>query len=538
MFFGPGPHLGGDMAATGDRMTGGPAAVAAERGAKLETVAGGAGITLVGRFAGRVANLANQVILARMLGPEAFGLYTVGWTILRIGGVVTALGLDQGVVAFGSPLRRKLGSDFKAVVEQSAFLAVVSGLSGAIALWIAAPVLANRVFDDPGLVAVLRLFAVGLAVYPARVVASATTRISQKMWYSTVTEDLLQPLLTSILLIVLIVAGYGLYAAVTVTVVSVWVSLIVALGFVGFLYRHSWGAAPTRRPQIRRLIAFSLPASLAGIFGIANLWADRLLIAGFLPAQAVGYYQAAAQVAMGFSMILASFGAIVGPMVAEFARHSERRDIETIYRASTKWATLLSLPLAVVLGLGSADVLGVLFGSDYRAAAAALTVLVVGQLVNVGTGPVGVVLVMTGRQREWLAISGSMFGLNLLLNVLLIPRMGMMGAAVSTSVALAGQFLLGVLYLRARLSVTPYSRSFFKLFPALAAGVVTWWATHIIGPPVLRVLAGTVAVVALVAAAYLVQGLDEEDRHWISVIRRAVRSAGRKRDGMEETWRR
>ena len=93
----------------------------------IAKLAAGASITLVGRIIGRGTHILGQIALARFLGPATFGLYALGWTILRIAGLVAPLGLEHGVIRYGSRNWRTDPSGFRGVLLQSLGLACGDG---------------------------------------------------------------------------------------------------------------------------------------------------------------------------------------------------------------------------------------------------------------------------------------------------------------------------------------------------------------------------------------------------------------------------
>ena len=77
-----------------------------------------------------------------------------------------------------------------------------------------------------------------------------------------------------------------------------------------------------------------------------------------------------------------------------------------------------------------------IFGADFEVADTALVILAVGQLVALASGPVGAVLVMTGRERLQRDAAAAAVAVNLVGNLVLVPTYGMVGAASATAVAL------------------------------------------------------------------------------------------------------
>ena len=101
-----------------------------------------------------------------------------------------------------------------------------------------------------------------------------------------------------------------------------------------------------------------------------------------------------------------------------------------------RWLFYPSLILAILLIVFADRVLG-LFGSEFVAARGEMTVLILGQLVNVGAGSVGYLMKMTGHHNQCAYVFGFSAILNLLLNAILIPFWGIMGAAIATALSMA-----------------------------------------------------------------------------------------------------
>src|SRR5262245_54192949 len=108
-------------------------------------LARGAGVSVFSKLAGRCLVLAGQVLLARLLGAEIFGLYVLGWTLLRVLGVLVPLGLDNGIIHFGSAYWGRDHASLRRLFRQALALALSSGLLAGAALYALAPWLAQSV---------------------------------------------------------------------------------------------------------------------------------------------------------------------------------------------------------------------------------------------------------------------------------------------------------------------------------------------------------------------------------------------------------
>ncbi|MGH9379031.1 MAG: lipopolysaccharide biosynthesis protein [Thermoanaerobaculia bacterium] len=495
-------------------------AIAGEDAARL---AKGAGVLLGGRLVGRGLSFGVQIVLGRLLGPALFGLYAIGWNIFLLLGLLASLGLEHGVVRYGAPLWGADRAAARALARRALALTLLAAAAAALGLHLAAPGLAG-LFGKPSLVAVLEGLAVGVLFLPLLRVAAAATRASQRMSFSVAVEDLGQPLLHLGLVALLFALGWRLAAAVWGAVASYLLAALLALLLLARLLRAAAVDAETRIPGRGELLRFSLPTATAGLLAVFVVWSDRLLVGYFLSAAETGIYQAASQVSILFHLLLSSFTGMFAPMIASLHHEGETARLGELFRVTTKWGLYVGLPAFVVIAGLPEDVLAALLGREFVAGAAPMVVLSTAQLVNLATGAVGMLLIMCGFQRRWLALSGTALVLNVLLNLVLIPRFGLLGAAVATLIAVAVLFVGGLAAVRRGLALWPYDRRYSKGLAAALVAAAGVAGVRLLVPemPWLRLGLAAPLAYGLFVAALLALGLDREDQEFLSRLRRRL----------------
>jgi O-antigen/teichoic acid export membrane protein len=194
--------------------------------------------------------------------------------------------------------------------------------------------------------------------------------------------------------------------------------------------------APGRPPayRTRAWLASALPLALIAGLQLVSANTDIVMLGFFAPRDDVGVYRVAVQ---GSSLV--AFGLYAVNMVASprMARAHQEGDDESLQRLAThaaRVALVAAVPAVAVLGAFGGPILGLVFGDDFRRGAAVLFVLALGQLVNAAFGSVGTLLKMTGHERDVAAGAGVAALVNVTLNLVLIPLLGMMGAALATVV--------------------------------------------------------------------------------------------------------
>jgi O-antigen/teichoic acid export membrane protein len=486
----------------------------------VRVLAKGTGIALPGLVVSRVITFVGLTVLARWLGPQTFGLYAIGWTLLKVGSTVASFGLPVGVVRFGSQEIRRNQARFRGVILQSVGSALALGAALGLVLYLTAPWLAETVFHSSDLVPVMRLFAPGIALAAGVHVAAAATRITQKVQYSILVQELMQPSLYLGLSLLVLISGGGLQGVILAALASYALALVAAIVFLLRLFPEIAARRTGIESVLGMLIRFAVPVSLAVTFSTATIWVDRLIVGAFRPVASVGVYQAVSQASTLFAVILGSISLVFGPMAASLSPVKDRVRMLELFRVSTKWTLYASLPVLLVVWFAAPEIIGTLYGGAYVLGAQALVILTIGQILNAGTGPTGPFLNMTGHHGIWFRLSGLALLANMILGILLVPLRGLEGAAVATAISLGGLSVASLAASRKILGAWPYDRRFLKVGGATLATAASLGIVQAVvpfhGPALLFVMA--LVSVAVFALTVLLLGLEREDRAFLQMV--------------------
>jgi O-antigen/teichoic acid export membrane protein len=173
---------------------------------------------------------------------------------------------------------------------------------------------------------------------------------------------------------------------------------------------------------------------------------DVILLGKFTDFETVAYYSAAIKLTTIISLVLTSVNAVFAPKIAELYSNKDFLNLNLNLKKATRLIFILTIPGIVLLAVFSTVFLS-FFGEGYMQAKNALIILLLGQTVNALCGSVGVYMNMTGKQNTLQIILIISFLLNLVLNWLLIPLYGMIGAAIATSISMVLWNITGTIYL-------------------------------------------------------------------------------------------
>lgn len=433
------------------------------------------------------------------------------------------LGLDFGVIRFGSANFRDRGSEFRASIRQSFGIATLSGSISAIILFSAAPELANW-FQRESLIPILQLCAYGVFFYIIfRLVASATV-VTQRMIYSVGLNEFIQPLSNIGFVLFFVWLGWGPTGSLLALVMSFIVTFFAGVIILKRLLPELFYLSEPGLWLVKPLLAFSIPVAFTTLFSLNIAWVDRLIVGIYGTNVDLGVYQAVSQSSLFFATILTSMNVIFMPIIADLLELEKNQYLETIFRVSTKWGLYISFPLALILLLKPEAFLLFAFGSDYSEAFRTLQILTLAQLINIATGATNLLLIMGGYQVFWMIMSALMLLINIVAGIVLIPRLGIEGAAWGTAVAITGLGLSGLFYAKLKLNMWPYDRRYLKGIIAILCAMLGGLLVNDWQMPSLLLELGVTSVVVgvLFPAGLLLLGIDDEDWIFIEIVKSRI----------------
>jgi len=206
----------------------------------------------------------------------------------------------------------------------------------------------------------------------------------------------------------------------------------------------SFASADKSQPlSIRELLATATPIAWVTIFSVWLGFSETFLLGLYRTTDEVGYYAAPLRLVMLLNFLPVAFNAVLAPKFAVLHRQERGQELVSLARRATLVMLALSCPVFLALFLFPEALLA-LFGGEFTTGSTTLVILAVGQLVNVATGPVGAILLMTGNERTMRRHMIVTVLVNVALALTLIPPFGIVGAACS---AATGMVVLNLLSL-------------------------------------------------------------------------------------------
>lgn len=263
-----------------------------------------------------------------------------------------------------------------------------------------------------------------------------------------------------------------------------------------------------RSSMLQRLASefwgFAAPRGLAGAFQIVVIWLDVLLVGAMLSRYSAGIYAAVSKLAIVGTYALQGQRLAIGPQLSRLLARRQYRRAEKLFQGGTRMLMLASWPFYLLLMVFPSVVLGI-FGPKYMAGGAALAILAGAMLINLGTGNVTVVLLMGGKS-SWNALNAfAAVAANIGLNFLLVPRLGIAGAAIAWAASIAIDNIAAVIEVKWSLGLGTFGSGYglVAIITVICFGLTGVAARVLLGESLLSlVLAGTAGTVVYAAALY------------------------------------
>jgi O-antigen/teichoic acid export membrane protein len=479
-------------------------------------------VFLLGTLFTVAAGYLFKIYLAHALGAEALGIYTLGMTAGGLVSIVGAAGVPSIASRFvaiyaSSGQTRKLGRFlwFGGVILLASNV-VVGCAMVAGRHWIA-----YRLYHTPALARYMHIFAAIM------VLGALTTFFGQALGgykdvaRRTVITNFIGTPATMVLTVALLSLGLGLWGYLAAQVGSASLVLGLLLTAVWRLTpkaaRHPF-SAPEDAAQARlgkEVLSFAVLAFGTQALEFTSSQSDRIVLGIYLNAREVGIYSVAASMVAFVGLFLTSINQIFAPTIAELFAKGEHDLLLRLYQTLAKWSLGLSIPLALGIMIFAKPLMGI-FGADFREGWPVLVIASVGQLVSCGVGSVGNLLFMSNQMKRVVRAEAITVFLTLGLNFALIPRWGLVGAAIAAGATNVSLNLLWLRDVKKRLSIFPSGQGYASLLLPTAATIVVlvvvrmFLKSHV--PDLLMVAIGLAAAYVAFALSALRFALDEQDK--------------------------
>ena len=488
-----------------------------------------ASISFGGMGIGSLFRYLFSIMMARWLGPQMLGIYSLGNAITRIGEIFGIMGLDNGVLRYVSREKEKNDKVNNSIYSSIKMGFISSLLIGLLIYFCSDWIVLTLLNEDKFLSTVIKVYALTLPFTVTTLIASFATQGFKILKYKVFVNQIINPF-TLLLTMILSYLFFGPNIAILApTVVSAVIGFFLILYYLKNFVDISINKVFNAKFD-NEILKFSLPLMFVSAIGIIMHWTDIIMLGVLDNAYSVGLYHPVERTAGLIRMILFAFASIFAPLFSQYFHEKNQTKMLEVFQISTKWILLTSLPLFIFLILFSNTIL-MLFGSEFGNNALALPILTVGIMIQAVFGLGSPSLTMSGFQKYNLINALVALFTNIFLNIMLIPQFGIAGAAMGTTIAL---FLISLLRFVENYYLLGLNLLSTKLFKPILAGLSTGMIVYFVKPYmfesgyfdyhssilhlIIYLLLGALFILLVYTILIWIFRLDDEDKDIVQVI--------------------
>ena len=404
-------------------------------------------------------------IITKTLGTYDYGLWAQINITVSLISPLALMGLSMGLVRFlSSETETKI---IREAVYSILFFVTMSGLLASFLLYTFAEPLATFGFKDPGAAYFIQagsLLILLNVIEPVSLFYFRVFRQIPKFSYLTLFETFGK----LFFILVLLKMGYGLLGVIAATVVVqsliFLIALLTIISQIGFII--------PRFTYIKEYLQFSLPLTPNALIRWVTESSDRYLVTYFLGLRSVGVYSAACSIGNLIQLFVSPLQLILLPELSKLFDENKMDEVRIYMSHSLRYFLLISIPAVFGLSALAKPLLGILTTEDFVSGWVVIPITAFsGLLAGIFQIFVNTMfLVKKTKATTYINIIAAVS--NVLINLLLIPSVGIVGASLST---LISYFLLAVLCMR--MSLKHFKLDFY--FHDIAKSILSSMAMYV-----------------------------------------------------------
>ena len=429
-------------------------------------------------FIGHLLSTGLKLLISRNFGLVGFGQYALIMAFSRFFSTIIQMGYHQSMVYFISKFRtHKDWVNVKYFFVSGIRHILVTSLFLMMGLFLFKDMLFKYIHTDSGGIYTLIAIAFISATIAINNVLSSTLRSLKLFKEQAILFTSSFPALMIIALLLLKVLGTDMTDIHQFIYIGIVFNVILLIAVYVLTRKHvsTKIESNTEKDEIKQLTRYSMPIWLSSALQSASRSSDRIMLGIFSSISQVGIYGAGFTFSILFAFPLKAMGPVFQPNIVDMYTQKDFEGINDLYNTMVRWSALFVIPAFSGL-LCFGDSLILIFGTGFEDAYPVMIILSFAQMISTISGLAGTMLNMTEKQGAHARINAYGFVIAIVLNLLLIPKYGALGAAIGTGVTLLITNIFRVNKLLKYFSVkTDYSTIIWLTLKFLPLAAFSYW---------------------------------------------------------------
>ena len=412
----------------------------------------------IGQASSTAIMAVGAIILARIIAPAEYGLYSVALIPSYMVILFRDWGINSAITRFTASLRaqRSEGKTY-GIIKAGLIFEMATGFFLSLILISLSGFIASTVFNRPESAPLIAIASVTVFAGALQTVAQSTFVGFERMELSSLT-NVCQAIVKSIAAPFLVLMGFGALGATlgyTISfVASATIALIVLyLTIIRRIKRENPGDLNTAK-TLREMLRYGIPLSISSIISGFLIQFYAFIMAIYCVDIAIGNYQIATQFATILTFFTIPISTVLFPAFSKINPQNENGLLQTVFASSIKYTSLILVPATIGLMILSEPLVSTLFGEKWTQAPFFLALYVVNNLfVIFGSLILGSLLAGIGETKMQMKLSLITLAIGIPMSLILVPSMRIVGLILTTIIAGKPSLAIGIYWIRRKYNV-------------------------------------------------------------------------------------
>ncbi len=390
----------------------------------------GGSISFILKIFGLVLGYIFTIVLARTLGAESVGIYSLSLAIVTIASIFARFGFDTTIL--------RLNAEYKSTDKENQLIPIskfvfktsfVISIVISIVVFVFADAIAENFFQKSALSNLIRIVSFAITPFSLSLISSSALKGFKQIPKAVFIDYVAKfAFMLSLLLLGILFFDLKNESIVIIIVIASW-AMFFTSSFWYWKEIRKFSLDVYDKISWKSILKIAFPLILASSVLYIKGWIDTISIGAMMTQADVGVYNIAYKLANLTIIPLVTINAIAAPKFAENIKN--KNDLKAVLRKTTKLIFLFATPILIGLILFS-DLLLSVFGLEFVKASSVLIIIALATFINAIFGSLGYLLQMTGYHITFQNSVIVLILLSVAFNIYLIPKYGLLGAAIST----------------------------------------------------------------------------------------------------------
>ncbi len=459
------------------------------------------------------------IIIARLLSPSDYGLYSIVLIAPMLIQVFRDLGIDQSTIRYTAKYNQEnQKNNIKTILTAATTFEITFGTILSLTTYLLADLIGNIIFNRPEIVPLIQLVSIIILADALLKTAQSAFIGYEKMKYHSFIL-ITQSIFKTGFMAIFVIAGFGVYGAIMgFTTAYLLTGITAILLFYTKIYKQLQNQKTTKKEiftQLKTLFRYGLPLSAATILGGILGQFYIFLIAIYTTDHLIGNFHVATNFAVLIAFFVTPVVTVLFPTFSKINAQKEPETIKTVFQSSVKYASLLIIPATFAVMALAQSAVSTIFGEQYQFTPLYLALYVIIYLYTaLGFLSVGNLINSQGKTKMTLKLAIISFTLGIILSLTLIPTFGILGLIASHLLAGLPSLIIALWWIKKHYKATVDWKSSTKIITASAIASFPTYiaATQLTLPNWLTLILGAaIYLITYMIIAPLIGAINKKD---------------------------